>query len=229
MAADIPARRAELADLQSQMAALQDGGVEEGGDNQRPHQQKNALVTQLAQLASVRVAEVKEGSVTLELLGLSRPYTMDIRFGRSGIRSALLSASIHPEGVRIADLVEYCVSINDASFLVAQTLVRAQCHGLRAAEVAAISARHLCFDESASNRLRVTFPSGVIACIETGPDYPSGAGPSSVHLTSLDTMGIFADTLDQARALVGGCVTLTEMVDALATRFQKRSRATGGK
>jgi hypothetical protein len=65
--------------------------------------------------------------------------------------------------------------------------------------------------------MRVTLPSGAIICLQSSADYPSAG--STVDLVSLDTMGVFADTVEHARALITPSMTLTEATDVLASKY----------
>jgi hypothetical protein len=78
--------------------------------------------------------------------------------------------------------------------------------------------KYLVFDQG--GLLRVTFATGVMVSLQTGPDYPFGIG--GVRLVSLETMGVFPDDLHSCRILISSCSTLTQAVETLVGRFSKK-------
>lgn len=221
---DLPGRVAEVEALKEQKAKLMEEEIRGGGGTAAriaEGSEKEQLMEMLAQMSSIRVTSVEGHSVVhLELLGLDQPYSMRVEFDRVGMRPLLKGASITPATVGIIDIVEYCISINDPAFLISQTLIRARNHRARSLEVAEIAKRHLAYDDISTNRLRITFPSGVIAALESSPDYPSVISSTAVKLVALDTMGVANDSLAQTQAaLVGSTQTLSEAVEALARKF----------
>ncbi len=144
--------------------------------------------------------------------------TLRLLFEQVAGKHILRSASASPGGASIPGLEQlaaFAVALDDAAFLVEEARLRLQSAFLRQKEVAQLSEQHLVFDQNGV--LRVTFPSGVMATIETGPDYPLGAG--TVRLANIETMGVFSDNLQTARGLLSDCKTLTDYVQVLAAKF----------
>lgn len=151
-----------------------------------------------------------------EAVGSSILFGFEYLGGRAILRSASLDGPSIPDA---RDLVAFSVALDDPAFLVEEVRLRLRCASLRTAEVDALkAARHIVFEQN--GLLRFTFPSGVMATIETAPDYPLGVG--SVRLASLDTMGLFSDNLQSARAMLSKCTTIKEHVETLASKFGKK-------
>ena len=183
-----------------------------------------AVAAGLEQLSGVRVeAGAGAGGTELRvaLLGMDGEFALVLRLERAGGRAALRGARLEPVGAAaVEDLVACAVALDDAALLVQETRGRLRAVAARRAELAALGRRHLLFDQGAA--VRVTFPSGAMAALETGPDYPLGAG--GVRLAALDSMGLFADSLEDMQRLIAPCTTLTQAVDLLAAALLNKNK-----
>lgn len=167
----------------------------------------------LSSSAGLVVSRGDNATVRAHLEGTQYSLLLTVESNR--LRDAALVPS-HPH-LHFRPLADLCIQLDDAAFLCSETRSRLRCWEERERESAALQKRHLIFDDG--SKMRVTFASGVICTLETGPDYPLGVG--KVHLAALDTMGVFQDDIHACRTLVTKCNTLTEAVDQLAARFKK--------
>ncbi len=225
LAADLASRRSELNAAAEQAAQLAASAAAasvarpDGGISPAEHA---AAAANMEKLSGVRVAAgagAAAGELCVELLGLETPATLVLRMDRVGGRSVLRGARLEPAGTAaVEDLVAFAVALDDPAFLVEETRGRIRCSAQRRAEVAALGRVHLVFDQGAT--VRVTFPSGVMVALETGPDYPLGVG--GVRLSALETMGVAKIKFERVRDVVAACATLTEAVQVLTTELPQK-------
>lgn len=223
LSADLASRKSDLESTSEQVARLSQIAEQEASVP------SSALPDELGKLlesvGGVRVstADLPPGDLLVSFVEPAcEGATLRLCFHQVGGKQVLRSASSAkgPAIPGLAELIAFAVSLDDAAFLVEETRLRLRCVALRNVEVEAIKQRHIVYDQNGI--LRITFPSGVMATLETGPDYPLGAG--TVRVASIDTLGGFPDNVQSIRGLLDGCRTLADHVDKLAAKFASKKK-----
>jgi hypothetical protein len=225
LAKDLAARKAELATAAAQVRLLEAAEAAAADEAAQEHvagSEVARVAAGLEQLSGVRVEGGAAGpgaELRVALLGLEGEPALLLRLERAGGRAVLRGARLEPPGAAaVDDLVACAVALDDAALLVQETRGRLRAAAVRRSELAALAKRHLLFEQGPA--VRVTFPSGAMAALETGPDYPLGVG--GVRLAALDSMGLLPDSLEDMQRLVAPCATLSEAVDTLAAALLRR-------
>ena len=224
LADDVASRRMDLTTTEDLVQELR---TRLAAETPKETEAELSAANPVASLAGVAVAATEAGEVEVTLLGTKGPDKVRLRFagsrsgGRPSLRGAeLVAGNEVATDVKLDDVIALAVALDDPAFLIEQLRSRLRCARARAAEVATLSRSHLLFDQN--GLLRVTFATGVMVSLLTGPDYPHGLG--GIRLTALETMGVFSDDIQSCRVLTASCSSLTEVVQALSTRFAKKKK-----